>query len=209
MNIIKKANSRAALLALAEDPANRFAVNYNPWEDKMPNDSNPETWAVIAHSDDRFYIVMRAYETEIRAEIKEQWGAVHTDSCMEFFFSPCPELRENYFNMEVSASGMMKNNYGPGRHGRVFADTDVTKYGVDVTITDSYWQIVYEMPYDVIRACASEFEGNSGDVIKANFYKCGELSAYPHLMMWNHLDAKAWPNPDFHRPEGFAELTLE
>jgi len=208
MYTIKKANSREELLALASDAANRIEIKTNPWEATAPNASNPETWAVVAHSDDRFYVVMRSYETAIRTEIKEPWGMVHTDSCMEFFFSPCPDVRVNYFNMEVSASGAMKLNYNERRGVNVSADRDITKYGVEATITDSYWQLVYEIPYAVIRDCAPEFEGKSGDIIKANFYKCGELAAYPHHLMWNPLDINVFPKPDFHRPEGFVEITL-
>jgi len=209
MYTIKRANNRAEAVALSAIEANRARVAVNPWEDVLPNQSNPETWACVSHSDDRFYVVMRAYETELRTEIKENWGRVCTDSCMEFFFSPCPELRMDYFNMEISASGSMYLNYGAGRGTRVHADENVPQYGVEVEITDSYWQIVYEIPYSVIRQNAPEFEGTSGDIIKANFYKCGDLAPYPHYLMWNPIDTKAFPNPDFHRPEGFKELVLE
>lgn len=209
MYTVKKAANREELIALSANEANRISIAVNPWEATVPNASNPTVWAVLAHSDDSLFVMMRAYETAIRAEIKEDWGMVHTDSCMEFFFSPCPELRIDYFNMEVSASGKMKLDYAPGRGNRAHANQDVSLYNVVPTVTDEYWQIVYEIPYSVIREKAPEFEGTSGDMLKANCYKCGEKAPYPHYLMWNPLDISVFPKPDFHRPEGFVDLVLE
>ncbi len=201
------AADREALLALAEKDENRNYIKTNPWEATIPNQSNPVTWAAAAYSDDRLYVIERAYETAIRAETKDHWGEVHFDSCLEFFFSPVKD--SGYFNMEVSASGAMKLNFGAGRHGRVSADRDVSLYNPVVTVTDAYWQVVYEIPYSVIRTHVPEFTGKSGDVMYGNFYKCGEQAPYPHFLMWNGLDAAQFPKPDFHRPEFFLPLTLQ
>jgi hypothetical protein len=48
--------------------------------------------------------------------------------------------------------------------------------------------------------------GNLPETIRANFYKCGDLTAHPHFLSWNPIDL---PKPDFHRPEFFGTLTLK
>ena len=41
--------------------------------------------------------------------------------------------------------------------------------------------------------------------LKANFYKCGDLTAHTHFLSWSPIDA---PKPDFHRPDFFGTLEL-
>ena len=44
-----------------------------------------------------------------------------------------------------------------------------------------------------------------GKLIRANFYKCGDDTAYPHYGMWRPFQSD---KPDFHRPEEFGEIWL-
>ncbi len=208
MYTILRAESMEETLALAQKEENRAYINKETWNHIMPNASKPLTWAVVTHSDDRFFVVMRSYETELRREIHENWGKVFTDSCMEFFFSPCPKIRCNYFNMEVSASGALHIKYGKQRYYRRRANEDISLYNLKVEITDTYWQSIYEIPYSVIREKAHEFEGKSGDVISGNFYKCGDMAKYPHWLLWNEPDIKDCPYPEFHFPEGFGDIII-
>ena len=41
------------------------------------------------------------------------------------------------------------------------------------------------------------------DVLKANFYKCGDKLSVPHYLSWNPVTTE---KPDFHRPEYFGLL---
>ncbi|MBR5570284.1 MAG: hypothetical protein IKW10_05250 [Oscillospiraceae bacterium] len=41
--------------------------------------------------------------------------------------------------------------------------------------------------------------------IRANCYKCGDLTPKPHYLSWNPVTS---PNPDFHRPQDFGLMTL-
>ncbi len=209
MYTIKRAESRGETVALFEKEENRVYLSEHPWQDERPNQSNPKTCALITHSDDRFFVVMRSYETELRREVFENWGPVWTDSCMEIFFSPCPEVTPEYYNMEISATGALRFDYGINRFNRQQGNADVSNYAVEVEITDTYWQLVFEIPYSVIREKAPEFEGTSGDIIHMNFYKCGDNAPKPHWLMWSVFDIKVVPNIDFHRYEGFKKVTLE
>ena len=209
MYTIKKVESRAEAVALFEKEENRVFLSPHPWQDERPNGINPVTCALATHSDDRFIVVMRSYETDLRREVFENWGPVWTDSCMEFFFSPCPEKTLEYYNMEISATGYLRFDYGINRYNRQRGNLDVSNYAVEVEVTDTYWQLVFEVPYSVVREKAPTFEGTSGDIIHMNFYKCADDAPKPHWLMWNVFDKKVIPNLDYHRPEGFGKATLE
>ena len=42
--------------------------------------------------------------------------------------------------------------------------------------------------------------------LRVNFYKCADKTKRPHFVSWQPIDL---PNPDFHCPEFFGELTLD
>ena len=44
-----------------------------------------------------------------------------------------------------------------------------------------------------------------GDIVRANFYKCGDRTAVEHYIVWNEITAA---NPDYHRPECFGSLVI-
>ncbi len=44
---------------------------------------------------------------------------------------------------------------------------------------------------------------NIPESLRANFYKCADLSAHPHFLSWNKVDV---PTPNFHLPEFFGTL---
>ena len=41
--------------------------------------------------------------------------------------------------------------------------------------------------------------------MKANFYKCGELTDHPHLAMWSEVEVEIG---DFHVPDFFGKLVF-
>ncbi len=45
-----------------------------------------------------------------------------------------------------------------------------------------------------------------GTVIRANCYKCGDLTEKEHYLSWNPVDH---PTPDFHRSCDFGAMILE
>lgn len=198
--IIKKVSSRKEFESLKLE---ELSVNTTPWGGYAP-----KTYGVLAHDDEKIYVHMRSDESPIRAEVSAHDGPVHTDSCMEFFFSPDPE-KHDYFNMEINPKGMLKLHYGPGRHGRVNAVENPKDYAVVPQVCEDGWALTYEIPYSVIRRFSPSFEGTSGSVIKANLYKCGEMTEKPHLATCYMIDIVAYPKPDFHRPEYFREMIFE
>ena len=43
------------------------------------------------------------------------------------------------------------------------------------------------------------------EMLKGNFYKCGDKCAQPHFLSWAPIDL---PEPNFHCPEFFGEITF-
>ena len=58
---------------------------------------------------------------------------------------------------------------------------------------------------DKIKGLFGKADFSPGDVLRGNFYKCGDDAAFPHYGMWSPV---LTGEPDFHRPEYFGELAL-
>ena len=56
-----------------------------------------------------------------------------------------------------------------------------------------------------LRALFPGYELVSGTVIRANCYKCGDLTVKPHYLSWNPV---VNPTPDFHRSCDFGAMIL-
>ena len=67
------------------------------------------------------------------------------------------------------------------------------------------WGVEYRVPFAFIRTLFPGFAGAPGGVIRANCYKCGDLTRTPHYLAWNPVRSEA---PDFHRPRDFGEMIL-
>ncbi len=200
MLTIEKIDGREAFDALLAREGQNWKLENFPWG-STPMDVR----ARVCHDGESLYVSMRCYEREPRATVTEHEGAVHLDSCMEFFFSPVPELREDYFNMEANPNGAMKFNYGPGRHGRVKTEKLPELAGMRASRTDEYWQLDYRIPFSLIRAFAPEFTGASGSKIRANMYRCGEQAKETSFVTLFPIGTE---KPDYHRPEYFGWMEL-
>ena len=71
---------------------------------------------------------------------------------------------------------------------------------------DDGWWLAAAIPFSAISELAGfKVAPKSGTVWRANFYRCGGRTD-PQYACWNHIDN---PQPDFHRPEFFGNLTFE
>ncbi len=161
--------------------------------------------ARVCHDDENLYVSMRCYEKAPRATVTEHEGMVHLDSCMEFFFSPCPALRPDYFNLEANPFGAIKFNYGAGRKDRIKTGKLPQFAAMDAVRTDAYWQLTCTIPFALIREYAPEFTGEAGSVIRANMYRCGEQAEEKSFVTLFPIGTE---KPDYHRPEFFDEMVL-
>lgn len=138
------------------------------------------------------------------------------DSCVEFFFSPSGILGSSYVNLEVNCCGTLHLAYGAGRDNRQFISLEAArliqcKSSLNLTMNnpvkvenedDTQWIVEIVLPFSVIESLTSERVNK--DKWFANFYRCGGRTE-PQYAVWNNIDVV---EPDYHRPEHFAEISF-
>ena len=158
----------------------------------------------FCHDADHLYIRLRAVEQDIRAEYTAPLSMVCHDSCLEFFFMP--EGEDRYLNFEINPNGCLHLGFGQDRYDRKNAlppDPRET-FGIRTGRTDDGWEASYRIPGSFLRTFYPAFSCTGR--LRANVYKCGDLTPYPHYLAWNPV---ASATPDFHRPECFGEMEIK
>ena len=162
--------------------------------------------AQICYDENALYLHLCAKEEHIRAEHTGLIDEVCEDSCLEFFFSPCPG-DNRYFNLEFNPNCSMYLGLGDGNGTLIrLLPENRTLFDPKATRTEDGWEITYCVPYSFIRTFFPEFSAESGKSIRANFYKCGDETVQPHFFSWNRVTSET---PAFHRPCDFGELVFE
>ncbi len=148
-------------------------------------------------------------ENCIRAKYLEDFGAVWTDSCVEFFVSP--DGGKGYYNFEFNAIGTALLCYGINRENRQQAPTNVMnkilryptlgRQAIASQQGEFIWNLLLYIPVEAL--FLHQISSFAGKTMMANFYKCGDETATPHYLSWNPVNTKT---PDFHRPEYFREI---
>ncbi|SHI63517.1 Carbohydrate-binding family 9 [Arenibacter nanhaiticus] len=160
-------------------------------------------------------IVLKYYVTEehVLAKTRETNGPVHQDSCVEFFFDPLKEGR--YYNFEVNAIGTVHLAYGSGRSDRqliapkTIEDAIVVESSLGTAVVNEqngqhFWEMILVIPASILVHHPNiQLKGLTA---KANFYKCGDLTAKPHYLSYYPVNTAA---PDYHRPEFFGDVLFE
>ena len=146
----------------------------------------------------------------LRAAALEDNGPVWGDSCCEFFVSHPSD--GTYYNFELNCIGTLLASKRRSRNDAdMFTAQELAQIRRFSTLENKAieeageircWSTAIIIPMALIGLDA----GNLPVTIRANFYKCGDLTAHPHFLSWNPIDL---PKPDFHRPEFFGTLTLK
>lgn len=170
------------------------------WSPEVPISAE----ARICYDEDALYVQMQAVEPQIRAEDRDILGEPCNDSCLEFFF--CPITGDTrYFNIEYNPNACMYLGFGDiGRLVRLVPDEAM--FRPQVAFTDDGWRITYQIPISFIQHFFPAFRAESGASIRANCYKCGDLTVQPHYLSWNPMTSET---PAFHRPNDFGLMHLE
>ena len=183
-------------------PADVAAIVSYPWGGEY----QPRAAACLNWSKDGFAIEMIAWEHPVSCAERRIGGEVCVDSCMEFFFQPCPETDPRYINCEVNAGGVVHLAVGEGRMHRDIQLALPQGVAPEVVINDGEkWSVKYELPAEWILHWFPDFKFESGMKMRGNFYKCEE-SIHPHFGCWNPVTS---PEPDFHRPDNFGTLIFQ
>ncbi len=183
--------------------ASWYPINYYPWG----GDYRPRTLVSIQLlTETGFMVKMRCFEKNRQKKHKNPDSPVYEDSCMECFVNFYPEEFKEYLNFEVNAGGTMLSQWGTGKTNRTYIkDFGVEQPQVDLIETSEFWEIQYIIPFALIKALYGKCTFHKGDVIKCNFYKCGDLTPQPHFGCFAPVK---WDVPNFHLPQFFADIIL-
>jgi hypothetical protein len=178
----------------------------------------PEHYPVVrvklAYDQDGLYAIFKVEDRYVCARKHVYQERVCEDSCVEFFFTPCEDINNGYFNLEVNCGGTVFFQHQLGRHivdkpvsvpdfNQLIIAHSLPKI-VDPEITESItWVVEYCLPFAILANYAPLIQPSSGVTWRVNFYKCADACSYPHWLTWSPVDL---PTPDFHRPEFFGDL---
>ena len=172
----------------------------------------PKTYAQLVYVENKgFELKMWCYEENPRAIYHEDNDRVYTDSCLEAFINFYPQMeKKGYISYEMNANGAALSSFGEDRLTREFVldlgfehpSIEVTRFLVE---EKPVWQVKTFIDLQHIHNLYGKSEFKTGDMLRANFYKCGDETESSHYGSWNPIDA---PKPDFHRPECFGELVI-
>ena len=170
------------------------------WADYCP--SPYTTAARLVHSPEGLTVRLETTEWPLRAMRTVCNEQICEDSCMEFFLTPNLEDKR-YINIEVNPFGVTHIGLGESRYNRTLLDIAGEGLRIETQITfEKGWVATIHIPYTFL----DRYFGTHGNAMRANFYKCGDLTVTKHFQVWNPIEL---PKPDYHRPEFFGSLILE
>lgn len=172
-------------------------------------DTPPEicAFAQICYNDDGIQVHLWSENDDVRAVETGPLGAPYLDSCLEFFFSPM-EGDTRYFNIEFNSNGCLFLGLGRSRSDRtrlIHNDVDVL-FAPKISRTDTGWEIFYTVPYRLILRFFPDFEIKKGKTVRANCYKCADLTVPANYLSWNPVTSTPLT---FHSPECFGLMEFE
>lgn len=176
----------------------------------------PETKVKLRYDKDNIYVIFSVMDRYIKAVAKKTNGKVWEDSCVEFFFSPGPDVERGYFNFEANCKGVFLFQYHLNNGINEFVSEDDCKrikisHSLTKEVEQEYaepenWIVEYSIPVSVLSKYMQVDEPGPGVSWRANFYKCADKTSHPHWLTWAPVD---YPRPKFHLPEFFGRLDFE
>ena len=171
----------------------------------------PEVTVQLAYNEHAFFIKYQVHEKAILALATDPNGEVWTDSCVEFFISP--DNNSNYYNFEFNCIGTALLGFNQPNEKVIHASAEqIASIGRVSSLGnlpfaerkgDFDWQLIAAIPFDVL--FKHQFKPKAGQLIRVNFYKCGDHLSVPHFLSWTKIDTE---QPSFHQPSFFGEIIL-
>ena len=187
------------------------SVGCNNWPEDYPY--SPKAEFRIAFTSDAFLLNYRVVEETVRAQYGEDNEQVWTDSCMEFFLSPDKDS-DVYYNLEtnciatvllgVRGGDVEKSHASKQLLATIKRWSSLGRVPFEQHVAEGEWQTAFVVPFEVYwhHDLQSLMEENRC-VMRANFYKCGDLLPKPHFLSWSPID---YEKPNFHLPRFFGEI---
>ena len=174
----------------------------------------PRTQVRLLYDDEYIYVIFRVEDRFVKAIAKELHGPVWKDSCVEFFFTPGPDVKIGYFNLEANCGGTILFCYQSAQNqNQRFLDIFDCKR---VEIVHSLpkliypeisgpvtWMLEYRIPIEILEKYCQVTKPVPGVTWRVNFYKCADAASHPHWLTWSPV---AFDSPNFHLPEYFGTL---
>ena len=178
-----------------------YAIETYPWGGNY----RPKTRAVLTVLPEKgLKITMTCRESDPRAVYDTPDSPVCEDSCLECFIQFYPDLTHSYINFEVNANGCMLSAIVPDRNNRTsLRSLGIRLPEVQVTGTSDEWEVSYLVSFELVQKAYGQSETFRPEILKGNFYKCGDKTTEPHYGCWAEVKTE---NPDYHRPEWFRRL---
>ena len=168
----------------------------------------PQVKFHIAFSDKAFAFLVKVTEDNVRGLCLEPNGPVWEDSCVEIFIDN--PNGEGYFNFETNCIGTALAAYrrsrtdadmfGPEYMSKIRTAVSLPHEERDIVAEGQQWWMLKVIPFEVLGL------DSAPESLRCNFYKCGDGCAQPHYLSWSPIDL---PQPNFHCPEFFGEITLK
>lgn len=171
-----------------------------------PADVDVRAEARLCWDETALYVYLRAFERNVRSVHTGTTDMICEDSCLEFFFRPhTGDLR--YFNFEYNPNCALYLGFGSGMHDlvRLLVQEPEALFQPSASRLPDGWQIQYRIPAAFIVCFFPGFSFKRGQKLRANCYKCGDLTPQAHYLSWNPMQCDA---PAFHRPNDFGQLIL-
>ncbi len=162
--------------------------------------------ARLLYDEKAIYVRLEAREADIRAEYHGDYDMVCEDSCLEFFFCPGTE-DSRYFDMEINPNGSYYLGFGPNSQEsvRILVPEGKKLFDIKTCRIPGGWAAEFQIPVKFVQIFYPAFKIVKGMEIRANFYKCGDLTNTPHYIAWNDVNSDI---PDFGMPEFFGTLVF-
>lgn len=180
-------------------------------------DPKPNVHAKVAYDDEAIYVIFRSEDQFVRCVVDEYQGPVYRDSCVEFFFTPGPDISKGYFNLEINCGGTSLFAFQRDRSvERIrIPESEFERVTVahsmpgivDPEIEDPVtWTIEVRLPIDILTQYTDVTPPGPGVQWRANFYKIASATSHPHYLTWSFV---YHPVPQFHLPEYFGTIQFE
>jgi hypothetical protein len=178
----------------------------------MNNNYQPKVEVKLCYSEDSIFIFFKVFEKEITANFTQINDFVYKESCVEFFINLFPNETNSYFNFEVNAIGTIYVAFGNSKTRKELTIEEINRIKIQSSqkepfvgkLKSDYWEVKLQIPFNIMEKYYNKkFERKYA---KANFYKCGDETKFPHFGCWNKVISD---KPNFHLPEYFGDIYFE
>ncbi len=187
----------------------------------LPNSSahHPAVQCRVLYNSKGLFLRYDVKDKFVKCVSTKYQDSVCLDSCVEFFCEP--PAKKGYVNFEFSAAGNMllyhvidaskgpKGGFKDWHEVPEKAYTEVVRVSTlpkppcDFGDKAVDWTLKVFIPFTVFQDEFGISAPKSGDVWRANFYKCADKTAGPHWATWNVV-----PVCNFHMPKYFGEIVF-